>query len=161
MKSWIHVHSPIGPLVVTAEDDAVTGLHFPRPDGASAARPEWGPEHASPVLLRAGEQLREYFAGTRREFVLPLAPRGTSFQLAAWEALRRIPYGEKISYAEQARRLGRPQASRAVGQANRRNPIAIIIPCHRVIGANGALTGFGGGLPTKEALLRLEAGRGV
>jgi methylated-DNA-[protein]-cysteine S-methyltransferase len=102
------------------------------------------------------KQLREYFAGQRADFDLPLAPEGTEFQRTVWRNLRDIPYGETISYGELAKRVGNPKASRAVGAANGQNPIPIVIPCHRVIGANGKLTGFGGGLPTKEALLALE-----
>jgi methylated-DNA-[protein]-cysteine S-methyltransferase len=102
------------------------------------------------------EQLAEYFAGDRQEFDLAVAPRGSEFQLRVWEELRRIPYGTTISYGELARRLGRPHGSRAVGRANGTNPIAIVVPCHRVIGADGSLTGYGGGLPVKRALLALE-----
>jgi methylated-DNA-[protein]-cysteine S-methyltransferase len=101
-------------------------------------------------------QLREYFSGRRTEFELPLAPQGTAFQRGVWRQLQEIPYGETISYGELAKRVGNPKASRAVGAANGQNPIPIVIPCHRVIGSNGKLTGFGGGLPTKEALLALE-----
>jgi methylated-DNA-[protein]-cysteine S-methyltransferase len=105
------------------------------------------------------QQLREYFAGTRRQFDLVLAPQGTTFQQTVWRALQDIPYGETTSYGELARRIGDVKATRAVGLANGANPIAIVIPCHRVIGAGGALTGFGGGLPTKRALLDLEQGQ--
>lgn len=112
----------------------------------------------SPLLASAKRQLAEYFAGARRRFDLPLAPRGTPFQLRCWEALLKIPYGRTASYAEIARAVGSPRACRAVGMANNRNPIAIIIPCHRVIGADGKLTGYGGGLDVKAFLLRLEAG---
>ena len=109
------------------------------------------------VPLRAAvEQLRAYFAGELRDFTLSLAPSGTSFQLRVWEELTRIPYGETICYGELADRIGNPKASRAVGLANGCNPISIIVPCHRVIGANGKLTGYGGGLPIKEQLLALE-----
>src|SRR5690606_32152543 len=104
-------------------------------------------------------QLDAYFRGTLRTFDLPLAPQGTPFQQTVWEALRHIPYGQTVSYGELARRVGRPAAVRAVGLANGSNPIAIVIPCHRVIGANGTLTGYGGGLPTKQALLALERGQ--
>ncbi len=110
------------------------------------------------MLARAIEQLNEYFAGERRAFDLPLAPSGTEFQLACWDALAEIPYGETRSYGQQADRIGRPDRARAVGSANGANPIAIILPCHRVIGANGSLVGFGGGLETKRRLLDLEAG---
>ncbi len=105
----------------------------------------------------ATRQLREYFAGERREFELPLDPRGSEFQKRVWSALRNIPYGTTISYGELAHRVGQPTAARAVGAANGRNPIPIVIPCHRVIGKDGSLTGFGGGLPLKERLLELES----
>jgi methylated-DNA-[protein]-cysteine S-methyltransferase len=110
------------------------------------------------LLRRVTGQLNEYFAGRRQEFELPLAPAGTEFQQACWQALAEIPYGETRSYGEQAARIGRPDRARAVGAANGANPIAIILPCHRVIGANGSLVGFGGGLETKRRLLDLEAG---
>lgn len=113
-------------------------------------------EEAS-ILDATIRQLREYFAGRRRQFDLPLAPTGTEFQLRVWQELRRIPYGETISYGELARRVGNPRASRAVGLANGANPIAIIVPCHRVVGADGRLTGFGGGLRRKATLLELES----
>ena len=117
---------------------------------------EGGARDPSAALGEARRQLTEYFAGARRAFDLPLAASGTPFQRRVWEALRRIPYGETISYGELARRIGKPTASRAVGAANGRNPIAIVVPCHRVIGADGTLIGYGGGLPVKEALLALE-----
>ena len=108
------------------------------------------------LLRRARAQLDEYFAGARRTFDLPLSPAGTEFQRDVWTTLATIPYGETISYAQLATRVGRPSAMRAVGAANGRNPLPIVLPCHRVIGADGALTGFGGGLPTKQFLLKLE-----
>ena len=111
---------------------------------------------ASPLLDAAEAQLREYFAGTRRTFDLPLAPRGTAFQQRVWAALRAIPYGETHTYGELAAAIGSPSASRAVGMANHHNPTPIVIPCHRVIGANGTLTGYAGGLETKRRLLALE-----
>ena len=111
-------------------------------------------DHA--VLQQAADELGEYFAGTRVDFDVPLDPRGTAFQLAAWSALRTIPYGETVSYGEQAKRLGDPGKARAVGAANGRNPLPIIVPCHRVVGANGHLTGFGGGIETKAWLLDHE-----
>jgi methylated-DNA-[protein]-cysteine S-methyltransferase len=117
--------------------------------------PDWR-EGESELLERARRQLAEYFAGKRRTFDLPLAPHGTEFQCAVWRALADIPYGETISYAQLATRVGKPTATRAVGAANGRNPLPIVLPCHRVIGADGSLTGFGGGLPTKQFLLRLE-----
>ena len=111
-------------------------------------------DHA--VLQQAADELGEYFAGTRVDFDVPLDPRGTAFQLAAWSALRAIPYGETVSYGEQAKRLGDPGKARAVGAANGRNPLPIIVPCHRVVGSNGHLTGFGGGIETKAWLLDHE-----
>jgi methylated-DNA-[protein]-cysteine S-methyltransferase len=108
------------------------------------------------VLLETRKQLGEYFAGTRQAFDLPLAPHGTPFQLQVWRMLMQIPWGETWSYAQMARHIGQPTATRAVGAANGRNPLPIVLPCHRVIGSDGSLTGFGGGLPTKEFLLTLE-----
>jgi len=136
--------SPVGPLTIRVNDDgALEEIRF----GV------W-PGHKPSTLVI--DQLNEYFAGKRREFDLPLAPRGTEFQLACWNELQRIAYGRTISYSELARRIAKPNAVRAVGAANGANPIPIIIPCHRVIGANGTLTGYGGGLHIKRALLALE-----
>jgi methylated-DNA-[protein]-cysteine S-methyltransferase len=147
------IDSPVGPLLVAADEAGLRLVHFQtgrrrKPD------PSW---QRDPAAFRSlAQQLGEYFRGERRTFDLPLAPRGTSFQLATWRVLATIPYGETISYAELARRVGRPAASRAVGAANGANPLPIVVPCHRVIGKDGSLTGFGGGLPTKRALLELE-----
>ena len=127
----------------------------PRRDRASGLDLGWRRDDAA--LVDAVTQLDEYFAGRRRTFDLALAPRGTPFQLKVWEALRAIPYGATISYGELAARIGNRNASRAVGLANGRNPIAIVVPCHRVISANGSLTGYGGGLDNKKTLLDLEA----
>src|SRR5690606_5230010 len=113
-------------------------------------------EGSNAVLVEARRQLEEYFAGKRRDFDLPLSPRGTDFQRSVWTTLAAIPYGRTWSYLDLARRIGKPSATRAVGAANGRNPLPIVLPCHRVIGADGSLTGFGGGLPTKAFLLRLE-----
>ena len=111
-----------------------------------------------PLLEEAARQLRAYFAGQRQAFSLPLGPRGTAFQLQVWQALQTIPYGEVRTYGEIARAIGKPKACRAVGMANHKNPISIIVPCHRVVGADGSLTGYGGGLAAKEFLLALEQG---
>lgn len=138
--------SPVGSLTLTEDNGKITGLHF----GGIAAN------DASPVLDAAEKQLREYFAGTRQSFDLPLAPAGTPFQRAVWDALCAIPYGETRTYAQIAAAVGNPKAYRAVGMANNRNPIAILIPCHRVVGASGSLTGYAGGLDAKRALLALE-----
>ena len=140
------IKTPIGPLTLEADENAVTAIRF----GADGA------QDASPLLDAAEAQLREYFAGARRTFDLPLAPHGTAFQQRVWTALRTIPYGETRTYGELAAAIDSPNASRAVGMANHRNPIPIIIPCHRVIGANGTLTGYAGGLEIKRRLLALE-----
>jgi methylated-DNA-[protein]-cysteine S-methyltransferase len=150
------VDGPIGPLTVIVDDDiaAVTEVRFP---GHGATDIDVIPRaDGHPVLAQAARELGEYFAGQRTTFDVDLAPRGTPFQLAAWEALLSIPYGETVSYREQARRLGDVNKSRAVGAANGRNPIPIIVPCHRVVGSDGSLTGFGGGLDTKAWLLDHE-----
>jgi len=152
--------SPIGELLLIAEGDALTGLYMlgdEGPNGRGARlEPDWKRDDGPFRAVR--DQLDEYFAGERTGFDVPLAPRGTAFQLRVWEELRRIPYGETISYGELARRIGRPTAVRAVGASNGRNPISILVPCHRVIGADGSLTGYGGGLDRKRFLLELEAG---
>ena len=140
------IETPIGPLTLQADEAAVTAIRF----GADGA------QDASPLLDAAEAQLREYFAGTWRTCDLPLAPRGTAFQQRVWAALRAIPYGETRTYGELAAAIGSPSASRAVGMANHHNPISIVIPCHRVIGANGTLTGYTGGLEIKRKLLALE-----
>jgi methylated-DNA-[protein]-cysteine S-methyltransferase len=153
--NYTYLETPIGTLLVAGDDDAVRRIDFPKNGKARAPEQEWTESARGPVGI-AVKQLREYFAGRRAEFDLPLAPEGTEFQRSVWRNLQDIPYGETISYGELAKRVGNPKASRAVGAANGQNPIPIVIPCHRVIGANGKLTGFGGGLPTKEALLALE-----
>ena len=147
----ITLASPIGPLRLTARGDELTALYLPNADV-----PDEPTTRASDVLALAADQLREYFAGHRRVFDVPLAPEGTGFQKIVWQALCAIPFGVTKSYGDIASAIGRPAASRAVGAANGRNPIAIIVPCHRVIGANGTLTGYGGGLPTKRWLLAHE-----
>lgn len=154
--NYSYLDSPIGTLLIAGDDQAIHRIEFPA--NGKARRPEagWLESKRGPVA-EAIRQLREYFARRRSEFDLPLEPQGTEFQRTVWNRLREIPYGETISYGELARRVGNPKASRAVGAANGQNPIPIVIPCHRVIGSNGKLTGFGGGLPTKEALLALEA----
>ena len=144
------VDSPIGPLLLTSDGSALTRLLIgDEPD------PAWSTEPCA-VLVRAVEQLAEYFAGVRTDFDLPLAPSGTDFQLRVWQALREIPYARTATYGELAARVGNVNASRAVGLANGRNPISIVVPCHRVIGANGKLVGYGGGLERKRLLLDLE-----
>ncbi len=154
--NYTYLDTSIGKLLIAGDDDAIHRIEFPR--RGKPARPEAGwIAQSKGAVAECARQLREYFDGKRTAFDLPLAPAGTAFQRSVWRGLQEIPYGETISYGELARRIGNPNASRAVGAANGSNPIPIVIPCHRVIGANGKLTGFGGGLPTKEALLALEA----
>jgi methylated-DNA-[protein]-cysteine S-methyltransferase len=144
--------SPIGDLLLVASEEALLEVHFP-----PSRTPDDAPRDDMRLAAVVG-QLAEYFAGTRKQFDVSLAPRGTAFQLEVWRMLQRIPYGETRSYADVARSIGRPSATRAVGAANGANPIPIIIPCHRVIGTSGSLTGFGGGIAVKRRLLDLEAG---
>jgi len=145
------VDSPIGPLVLAGDGVALTHVWLP---GSAALVGTEGPAPAP--LHAAANQLDEYFAGTRRSFSVPLAPSGTDFQLSVWKALGEIPYAETITYAELARRVGRPAACRAVGQANGANPLPIVYPCHRVVASGGKLGGYGGGLDMKRRLLALE-----
>ncbi len=154
--------SPFGSLTLVGSRAGLRAILWPADDparaGLSSARLEQG---RLDVLDETAQQLDEYFAGARTTFDLPLDLEGTEFQLAAWEALAEIPYGETRSYVEQAARIGRPAAVRAIGTANGRNPISIVLPCHRVVGSDGALRGFAGGLEVKEALLSFERGETV
>ena len=150
--------SPVGKLLLAGDEAGLRSVSFETSNRAEIVREDWVEDRAA--LRDVEQQLRDYFAGALREFDLELAPMGTEFQLRVWKALREIPYGETISYGELARRIGNTKASRAVGLANGCNPIAIIVPCHRVIGSDGSLTGFGGGLRNKEILLGLESGQG-
>ncbi len=152
---YCYLDSAIGELLLAGDDDALAMIGFP--EGAMRREPDDDWIHDDKPFANAIKQLNEYFAGERHEFDLPLRLDGTEFQLLVLEELRRIPYGETTSYGAVAKSIGRPKAVRAVGAANGRNPIPIIVPCHRVIGSGGDLTGFGGGLDTKKALLRLEA----
>jgi methylated-DNA-[protein]-cysteine S-methyltransferase len=152
---FTHIESPVGELLVTVDHaDRLTRLHFPGRTPAPGA--DWTHDERPFVELR--RQLDAYFAGELETFDLELAPHGTPFQRRVWDALRAIPYGATKSYGEIAHAVGQPDAARAVGGANNRNPIAIVVPCHRVIGASGSLTGYGGGLDRKRLLLELEAG---
>ena len=153
--------TPVGELTLVAAEPGLLAILWPGPDRKGLQLPGHqieDPDH--PVLAATAYQLVEYFLGERTMFDLPLAPTGTPFQLQAWQALREIPYGETRSYREQAARIGRPTASRAVGAANGRNPLPIVVPCHRVVGATGTLTGFAGGLDTKRWLLDHERNHG-
>ena len=155
MTYWYEIDSPLGPLMLAGTAQALTRVHFQA--GPQPLRPaaEW--RHGAAPFLRVQAQLTEYFCGARRTFELPLAPAGTAFQLRVWRALLAIPYGETLSYGELSRRLGLSgRGARAVGLANGANPLPIVVPCHRIIGADGSLTGFGGGLHIKRSLLALE-----
>lgn len=145
--------TPAGPIVIVENGTAVTHIFFGR-----LMQPEQVEWRETPLLRRTAGQLDEYFQGKRRTFDVPLSPQGTEFEQMVWKALQTIPHGETRSYGDIARQIGRPSACRAVGHANNHNPISIIIPCHRVIGANGKLTGYAGGLTIKQYLLELEQG---
>jgi methylated-DNA-[protein]-cysteine S-methyltransferase len=149
-----YLQTPIGRLLLVADEDGLRYVDFPNQD--QDARIESGWQRGRRFLVRAIEQLEAYFAGDLQVFDVALAARGTAFRKTVWDELVRIPYGQTISYGELARRIRQPSASRAVGAANGANPLPIIVPCHRVIGSSGKLTGFGGGLPTKHWLLEHE-----
>lgn len=155
---FARIDTPIGTLTLAADAVGLRHIEFPS-NRHPVDRAGWvpGPDGiAADIIETTSRQLREYFDGTRRDFDLPLAPTGTAFQCEVWRTLATIPYGATWSYRNLAHALGKPAAVRAVGAANGRNPLPIVLPCHRVIGADGSLTGFGGGLPIKAALLRLE-----
>jgi methylated-DNA-[protein]-cysteine S-methyltransferase len=155
MMYWHEAESPVGNLLLVSDGTSLKSICFRAGRQPSSIHSNWvaDPKPFERVLL----QLQEYFAGRRRQFDLPLDAPGTTFQHRVWQQLSSIPFGETISYGELARRIGNPRAARAVGLANGANPLPIVVPCHRVIGVNGSLTGFGGGLPIKQRLLSLEA----
>ena len=156
-ETYTTMPSPVGELLLTAEDGRLTGLYMPSDRYARHAAAHPGAARRDDAAFAAvRRQLEEYFAGERSSFDLPVAPAGTAFQQGVWSELQRIGYGTTITYAELAARIGRPTAIRAAGAANGANPVSIVIPCHRVIGSNGALTGYGGGLEAKRFLLELE-----
>ncbi|MDH3546670.1 MAG: methylated-DNA--[protein]-cysteine S-methyltransferase [Gammaproteobacteria bacterium] len=155
MMYYCYLNTPIGDLLLAGDDEALSLIGFPKGSMRRDPEPDW--IYNEKPFANARRQLVEYFEGERKSFDLPLKVSGTEFQIRVLEELQRIPYGETLSYSDIAERIGNPKAVRAVGAANGRNPIPIVIPCHRVIGSSGDLTGFGGGLDTKEALLRLEA----
>ncbi|MGH8162636.1 MAG: methylated-DNA--[protein]-cysteine S-methyltransferase [Gammaproteobacteria bacterium] len=157
MMFYMEMPSPIGRLTLTANEKALTGIYFEGEQVPPADGRENRPSHSA--LKTARRQLEEYFASRRRSFDIPLAPEGTAFRRRVWKALERIPYGETRSYGDIARSIRNPKAARAVGAANGANPIPIVVPCHRVIGADGTLTGYGGGLWRKGMLLALERQR--
>ena len=154
MMYWHEIDSAVGKLLLAGDARALRLVHFQSGKRPRAVAEEWVHEPAR--FAKVSAQLEEYFAGRRQAFELPLAPQGTPFQRSVWNALTQIPYGQTVAYGDIARSIGKPHASRAVGLANGANPLPIIVPCHRVIGADGSLTGFGGGLDIKRKLLALE-----
>jgi methylated-DNA-[protein]-cysteine S-methyltransferase len=155
MNAYTHFDSPIGRLLLTTDGTALTGLYMEISRKAPSTE-GWVEDGTVAPLAETVRQLAEYFAGARRAFDLPMRLKGTAFQQRVWRELTEIPYGETWSYGQLAQRINKPSASRAVGLANGRNPISILVPCHRVIGANGSLTGYGGGLERKQWLLAHE-----
>ena len=156
MATYYQLHdSPVGELLLISNGEALSALHMTAGKYVPAVNADWL-RAEQPVLTQTRRELDEYFDGKRHVFSMPLAPSGTAFQKQAWIALTKIPFGEKRTYGQQAAIIGRPKAARAIGAANGKNPIGIIVPCHRVIGADGTLTGYAGGLHNKEFLLKLE-----
>ncbi len=151
--------TPLKTLTLLSDGTALTGIYLSEHKDATPRGTDWQNRDAATPFAEAKRQLQEYFDGTRTTFDLPLNPSGTDFQRRVWQKLQAIPFGVTISYGELARRIGDPNASRAVGLANGRNPLSIVIPCHRVIGANGKLTGYAGGIERKQWLLKFEAAR--
>jgi len=148
------MNSPLGGLLIARDADGLTCINFQ--DGTEAVSPQDGWIEQPSALTDASAQLEAYFRGELRQFDIPLAPQGTTFQRQVWQAMRDILYGQTVTYTELARRVGRPQAARAVGGASSRNPLPVVVPCHRVVGSDGSLTGYAGGLHLKQALLELE-----
>ena len=156
MKSINYYDFSLCKIGIAEEDGAICRVFFKGDKAADRLVKNGFEQGETPLIKKAAAQLREYFDGKRKTFDLPLAPRGTEFQLTVWKALQAIPYGKTCSYGQLADKIGNPKACRAVGMANNRNPITIIIPCHRVIGSNGNLTGYAGGLDLKDKLIMLE-----
>lgn len=157
MTRFARFRTPLGTLVAIAAGGTLVGLHFEDGRHAPPVAPQWREDPYHSPLRECAEQLADYFAGKRLCFDLPVAPRGTPFQQRVWREIARVPFGETITYAELAARAGSPGSARAAGAATGRNPLAIVVPCHRIVGANGALIGYAGGLARKERLLDLEA----
>ena len=158
MRYYDTLESPWGGMLIAASEKGLTGVYFNRQKYHPKRGKEWQHAPDNAHLKRAKKQLREYFAGKRKAFDLELDPSGSVFQKQVWRAIAGVPYGETISYGELARRCGFPEGARAAGAATGRNPIGIVVPCHRIVGSNGKLTGYAGGLDKKRALLALEAG---
>jgi methylated-DNA-[protein]-cysteine S-methyltransferase len=163
MKTYLRtvIDAPVGPLTLVASADGLAAVLWPDDDPRRVRLDGDVRDGTNAILVETGQQLSEYFAGERTEFAVRLDPAGTDFQKRVWAALLTVPYGETRSYGEIARQIGSPAAVRAVGAANGRNPISILVPCHRIVGSNGKLTGFAGGLDVKAQLLALEAGQGA
>ena len=149
------MESPLGPLRLLADDRGLRGLYYQ--DHKNVPNLDSNADENHPVLSETRRQLEQYFAGQRQDFELPLSLQGTPFMLEVWEALGKIPFGTKVTYGQLAESIGRPKASRAVGRANGLNPVSIVLPCHRVVGSNGKLTGYAGGLGNKDWLLQHES----
>ena len=156
MTSYNIIKTPMGDLILVANDSELTGIYFPGCDHVPAEHKDWKRDARHPVLRQAKEQLDEYFAGARTEFSLPMRFAGTDFQERVWRQIARIPHGKTLSYADLARKAGKPRAIRAAGSNTGRNPLSIVIPCHRVVGTNGGFGGYAGGLDRKRYLLELE-----
>lgn len=156
MKTWCHYAGRFGPMLLAARAAGLAGVYFVGQKYAPSLSDDWREDAAQPLLREAARQLDEYFAGQRLAFELPLAAAGTPFQLAVWRAIAAVPYGATISYAELAHQVGRPGSARAAGTATGRNPLGVVVPCHRIVGSDGRLTGYAGGLALKERLLALE-----
>jgi len=156
MTRFARFRTPLGTVVAIAAGGVLTGLHFEGARHAPPIAPEWREDPRASPLRECGEQLADYFAGRRQCFDLPVAPRGTPFQERVWREIAKVPFGDTISYAELAARAGAPGSARAAGAATGRNPLAIVVPCHRIVATGGSLTGYAGGLERKERLLTLE-----
>jgi methylated-DNA-[protein]-cysteine S-methyltransferase len=159
MIRYARFDTPLGVMLATAKDGAITGLYFDRQRYAPAIAADWIEDAAAKPLEECARQVRAYFEGERKSFDLPLAPAGSDFQRRVWNEIARIPCGQTITYAELARRAGAPGSARAAGAATGRNPISIVVPCHRVVGSDGSLTGYAGGVARKAKLLELEDAR--
>ena len=156
MIRYARYQSPLGPVIAIANEHGITHIDFVGAKYARAIAPDWVEDPQSPALRACLAQLAQYFAGERTTFELPLAPEGSSFQQRVWQEIARVPYGKTITYGELAKRAGAPGQARAAGAATGRNPIGVVIPCHRIMGADGSLTGYAGGLERKRGLLELE-----
>lgn len=156
MTRYARIETPLGTMIAVARNGSIVALDFEDAKYAPAIGEDWIEDRAVPLLRNCAAQLAEYFDGERGRFDLPLAPRGTPFQQRIWQEISRVPFGETITYAELAARAGSPGSARAAGSATGRNPLAIVVPCHRIVGASGALTGYAGGLARKARLLSLE-----